>query len=449
MQNKWPAFRRVLKTRSSRLRTESRPVRQHPLWGLFRCHWHRHQTPVTKDTLFRQASIPKFALHSYDDALWTWQVSPHRPNWRLSSGMGSKYPLRQASERLCRYRSNQPSNQYPWCHVQNAVFPIVICCSNPRSCHDWHAGVYAALWEKDLTLWKNIYLPCPKAPLACDPGTHWIYGFSSELAAGIIEAVCDKPVNDVFKECSSILWHERHCRDFSRRTDEDRLVTLYAKDPDGNLVPGPDFFDKSISLKRKWSRMGKTVFFRGRLFQTCTDACLRWCLWRTRLMSSTTIDLMRTMVSPESTFSTFLTKDMVTDLVSGQSLTLLPGDLNGSIGAFDGPAASEAGAKQILRKGSLLSICTIWSRMRQYYHREYDRFLRITLIPYCSPPSAQDAWHPVFINAHMRRNEVFTCQISKLRSPFTEICRWWTPELQLYDRQKRRNPIWKLLWLGR
>ena len=27
-----------------------------------------------------------------------------------------------------------------------------------------------------------------------------------------------------------------------------------------------------------YKRQGKTLFFRGRLFQTFTDACLRWCL---------------------------------------------------------------------------------------------------------------------------------------------------------------------------
>lgn len=91
-----------------------------------------------------------------------------------------------------------------------------------------------------------------KAPLACDPGTHWIYGFSSELAAGIIEAVCDKPVNDVFKE---MLFDPLGMKDtaaiFPDEQTKNRLVTLYAKDPDGNLVPGPDFLIKASPWKRK------------------------------------------------------------------------------------------------------------------------------------------------------------------------------------------------------
>ena len=36
--------------------------------------------------------------------------------------------------------------------------------------------------------------------LSREPGERWIYGFSSELAAGLIEAICGKPIDDVFQE---------------------------------------------------------------------------------------------------------------------------------------------------------------------------------------------------------------------------------------------------------
>ena len=111
-----------------------------------------------------------------------------------------------------------------------------------------------------------------KAPLACDPGTHWIYGFSSELAAGIIEAVCDKPVNDVFKE---MLFDPLGMKDtaaiFPDEQTKNRLVTLYAKDPDGNLVPGPDFFDKKHLPGKEneagWARLYSSVEDYSRLLQ--------------------------------------------------------------------------------------------------------------------------------------------------------------------------------------
>ncbi len=39
--------------------------------------------------------------------------------------------------------------------------------------------------------------------LAFEPGEHWLYGFSSELAAGIVEAVCSKAIEEQLKEFSN------------------------------------------------------------------------------------------------------------------------------------------------------------------------------------------------------------------------------------------------------
>ena len=37
-------------------------------------------------------------------------------------------------------------------------------------------------------------------PLAFEPGSHFLYGFSSELAAGLLEVICGKPAEVVIKE---------------------------------------------------------------------------------------------------------------------------------------------------------------------------------------------------------------------------------------------------------
>jgi len=82
------------------------------------------------------------------------------------------------------------------------------------------------------------------APLAFEPGTHWIYGFSSELAAGIIEAVCGKSIDDVFKEFLFDPLEMNDTRAHYFDDIEQRMVKLYAKGPDGKLSAGPTFFDK-------------------------------------------------------------------------------------------------------------------------------------------------------------------------------------------------------------
>ena len=39
-----------------------------------------------------------------------------------------------------------------------------------------------------------------RVPLAFEPGTRFLYGFASELTAGLLEVLCDKPAEQVIKE---------------------------------------------------------------------------------------------------------------------------------------------------------------------------------------------------------------------------------------------------------
>lgn len=97
-----------------------------------------------------------------------------------------------------------------------------------------------------------------KAPLACDPGTHWIYGFSSELAAGIIEAVCDKPVNDVFKE---MLFDPLGMKDTAAIFQTNRRRTVLSHSMPKILMEilfqDLTFLIKSISLEKKMKPDGQ------------------------------------------------------------------------------------------------------------------------------------------------------------------------------------------------
>jgi hypothetical protein len=56
------------------------------------------------------------------------------------------------------------------------------------------------LWEKGYFTIREQVAAMAEVPQQFEPGTHWLYGFSSELAAGIIEEVCQKSIDDVFEE---------------------------------------------------------------------------------------------------------------------------------------------------------------------------------------------------------------------------------------------------------
>jgi CubicO group peptidase (beta-lactamase class C family) len=83
-----------------------------------------------------------------------------------------------------------------------------------------------------------------KVPLAFEPGTHWLYGFSSELTAALIEAVCGKGIDEVFRELIFDPLGMDNTRSRYFGDAQSRMVTLYARGKDGALVPGATKLDE-------------------------------------------------------------------------------------------------------------------------------------------------------------------------------------------------------------
>ena len=255
-----------------------------------------HPTPVTERTLFRQASLSKIPLYTvmmmlYEQGRFLMEepIGNYLPEWSHST----KY-VRQPDGTLSVVPTDRPITikdvctmkcGLPYCNssapTEDPVLKGMQECMKPL----WAVGHY--------TLREHLKA-MSKAPLACEPGEQWIYGFSSELAAGIVEAVCDRPINEVLRQ---MLYEPLGMTD----TDaiffgdaKERLVTLYAKNPDGKLVPGPDFFDKKhlpgAEHEEGWGRIFSTGRDYSRLMQML--AC-GGTYNGIRFMSRKTIDLMR------------------------------------------------------------------------------------------------------------------------------------------------------------
>lgn len=190
-------------------------------------------------------------------------------------------------------------------------------------------------------------------------------------AAGIIEAVCDKPVNDVFKE---MLFDPLGMKDtaaiFPDEQTKNRLVTLYAKDPDGNLVPGPDFFDKKHLPGKEneagWARLYSSVEDYSRLLQMLACGGV---YDGTRLMSSTTIDLMRTNGLTREQLLDFPDKGYGYGLGFRTVIDPAAGDLNGSIGAFGWTGGFGSWCEADPAEGlSIVYMHNLIPNDEQYYH---------------------------------------------------------------------------------
>lgn len=132
-------------------------------------------------------------------------------------------------------------------------------------------------------------------PLAFEPGTRWLYGFGSELSAGLVELLTGKPIEDALKamilEPLGMAGTGMHF--FG--DIQSRLSQLYVRGADGALKPNTDMRLEEKHLPGKEHEYGCP-----RLFSTALDfsklsralACggvYNGC----RLLGRKTIDLMR------------------------------------------------------------------------------------------------------------------------------------------------------------
>lgn len=298
------------------------------------------QTPLSKDSVYRLASMSKIPLYTVMMMLF------EQGKFLLSDPVGNYLPAWKESRKYKKTSNGNtivvPTNrpliiadtlsmkcELPYCNFDTPTDDITL--KGMQEC-------MRPLWAKGHFTLKEQLDAVSKAPLACEPGTHWMYGFSSEIAAGLVEAICDKPVNDVLKE---MLFEPLEMKDTGAiffGDIEERMVSLYAKDGEGKLVPGPDFFDKKHlpgeEHEQGWARLFSTTDDFSNLMQMLANGGE---FKGRKIMGRKTIDLLRTnTLSPEAL------KDIQDTYNGGYGYgygfrTLLDkaaGHNNGSIGAF-------------------------------------------------------------------------------------------------------------------
>lgn len=200
------------------------------------------------------------------------------------------------------------------------------------------AACLSPLWEKGSYELREEIRALSEAVLAFEPGTHWMYGYSSELAAGLIEAVCDKPANDVFAD---ILFRPLGMTDTAPHYFGDireRMVRLYAQKPDGTFELTATDMDRKHEPGAENKKGNPRLFSTGRDYTRLMQ--MLSCggqLDGVRIMGRKTIDLMRTNTLNEQQMRDF-TDDYNKGYGYGYGVrTLIDkslGNNNGSFGAF-------------------------------------------------------------------------------------------------------------------
>lgn len=252
---------------------------------------------VDENSIFRLASMSKIPLYTvlmmlYEQGkfLMTDPIGDYLPDWKKSTKYVKKtdgsYDVVPTERPLIIKDAMTMKCGLPYCNFDGPTDDIVM--KGMQEC-------MRPLWDKGYYTLSEHLTAMSKAPLACEPGTQWIYGFSSEIAAGLIEAICDMPINDVFRKMLYEPLGMTSTDAIFFGDTKDRMVSLYAKNSEGKLVPGPTFFDKKhlpgAENEAGWGR----VFTTGGDFTKLMQMLACGGTYEGRhYMSRKTIDLLRT-----------------------------------------------------------------------------------------------------------------------------------------------------------
>ena len=298
------------------------------------------KTPVTERSVFRMASMSKIPMYTtlmmlYERGMFnlTDPVGEYLPEWMHSRKYvkcpNGDFRIEPCERQITVSDTLSMKCGLPYC---NSMAP-----SNDLTMTSMQECLKPLIEKGGYTVQEHASA-MSKAILAFEPGTHWIYGFSSEIAAALIEVLTGKTVDDVMQE---LLFDPLEMNDTRSRyfgDIESRMVKLYAKKEDGSLGPGPTFFDdKHIpgpEHERGWARLFSTVRDYSKLMIMLSNGGR----YKDRqVMGRKTIDLMRANGLNEVQMKDF---DGMYNAGYGYGYgvrTIIDpakGNLNGSIGAF-------------------------------------------------------------------------------------------------------------------
>ena len=80
-----------------------------------------------------------------------------------------------------------------------------------------------------------------EVPVMFEPGSHWQYGFGSEITGALVETFEGKPLREVFEDRLIKPLELEDADTFARPWNRDRIVTNYAKKGPGQFEPMADF----------------------------------------------------------------------------------------------------------------------------------------------------------------------------------------------------------------
>lgn len=262
--------------------------------------------PITRDTVFRQYSMTKIMIYTvcmmlYEKGYFLLDdpIYEFFPEWKdmtkYVKDTDGKYKVVPLEQPIRIKHIMTMSCGLPYGHMPG---------DTPTS-QDMYRVTNELKAHGAYTLREEIKA-VSKVPVEFEPGTHWLYGFGSELAAGLIEVVTGLEIEDALKKyiIEPLELKSTGMRYFG--DIKERLATLYQKREDGTLVP-TEGMNECTALPGEENKRGcPRLFSTVEDFIKFTQMLANGGKYRNeRIIGSKTIDLMRTNQLNEVQLSDF------------------------------------------------------------------------------------------------------------------------------------------------
>ena len=340
-----------------------------------------NRVPLTADNVFRQASLTKVAEYTlamklYEQGLFlmTDPLYEYFPEWRnstkritLPDGTEDIVPVEKpiTVKNIFNMTCGLPYEAHPG-------FP-----SQSRTAQDMRTALDKI--GKHYTLREQIKAMAG-VPLDFEPGTRWLYGFASELTAGLIEQVTGMRAELALKKLLFEPLGMDSSANYICGDLEERLVKNYFITPGKKLgEPGALYVKHVTEGPGMMGTLDEVPGFQ-RVITNCRDYTRLMQMLANggvldgeRFMGRKTIDLMRSNTLTQKMIDEDFTNDYLAGYGYGFGVRTLmdkgKGNHNGSLGAFGWTGGSGTWAEADPSEGvSIVYMHNLQPNLEEYHH---------------------------------------------------------------------------------
>lgn len=251
--------------------------------------------PIDADTVYRQYSMTKIAIYTacmmlleQGKILLSDPIYEYFPEWkeakRYELDSGGNERIVALKRPICIEHIMNMSCGLPYGHTNDGT---------PTGREIFRVTEELKQREEGYTLREEIRA-VSRVPVAFEPGERWLYGFGSELAAGLVEVVTGKPIHEALRD---MIFAPLGMKDTGMIYFGDirsRLATFYTLTETGERMPGGAVMDEKSMPQAKPTGCPR-LFSTVRDFAIFSQALSCGGKYKgTRLLEQGTIDLMRT-----------------------------------------------------------------------------------------------------------------------------------------------------------